>query len=670
MQHHRIYAPAVVLLALVFPATGRAEGDELLQAALRNLEQAIPRNAADFSGVSIEPLREQMTAVRERAAAQANLESVRTPDRVLTRVDAMAAAKHRVDHLLNELFQLRHGFTDLDPGPLRDRGLQRYLQATHRLIDLSGRMNYFFFQAVNGAAYRFAGRPPQREKLIEKLSEQNSAIGADVMSLALLDPPPNSPNGAQPASPATKAKLLRMIAQSGNLDIMPMLAEFVFSEGATPALTVQAAETIRKLGLPQEPRSKQTPNQDLPSIAPAALHEVLSKLDETTLSPDLRDRRRELLRWLSVRMKKGLVEDRYRVGNFEVKPGDWLLTRNPSPYNLFTNLSPGLFTHVGIVTTEIGPDGKKRMVAVEMRERGTHVPATNIEIHLRRTLHYVVLRHPDAEAARTMGDVARSVIGNKMKFDLDFETSRVTELKGKPLAGETIHTYCAGILLLCAQETGFPREEFFPIREMPRGKQTAENLAKLGIRLGNDFVSPTGPLFATRMKIVGTRETMYHSGREIEQAVFDHFGRRMVQEEMQPGRDLFQSLRLRMAEMAKQNDLLAKALAASAGVSSDINLVSAAKAVAAVETLDEIAYGASRNFRLAFTAVRGGTLEQLRQQGYRPQTVEAIGRLRQVHADLRARSRELSDRQLRLQLVEYYIQAGQTQIDRRFFGGE
>ncbi len=49
---------------------------------------------------------------------------------------------------------------------------------------------------------------------------------------------------------------------------------------------------------------------------------------------------------------KGLTEETYRLGPFEVQPGDWLLMRNPSPYNLFTDLSPGLFTHVGVVTLE------------------------------------------------------------------------------------------------------------------------------------------------------------------------------------------------------------------------------------------------------------------------------------------------------------------------------
>jgi hypothetical protein len=48
--------------------------------------------------------------------------------------------------------------------------------------------------------------------------------------------------------------------------------------------------------------------------------------------------------------------------------------RNPSPYNLFTDLSPGLFTHVGVITAETGSDGIRRMVVVDLPERGERMP--------------------------------------------------------------------------------------------------------------------------------------------------------------------------------------------------------------------------------------------------------------------------------------------------------
>ncbi|MEK6239824.1 MAG: hypothetical protein N2C14_34310, partial [Planctomycetales bacterium] len=279
-------------------------------------------------------------------------------------------------------------------------------------------------------------------------------------------------------------------------------------------------------------------------------------------------------------------------------------------------------------------------------------------------------RHEDAQASKAMAGRAASIIGNEMHFDLNFETTRVLQLKGRSVQDVKIHTYCAGLLLLCAQETAYPREEFFPILEVAVGDRTVGNLAKLGARLGKDFVSPTGPLFAGRMKVVAQRETMYHSSREIEQAVFDHFGHRLMREEMHPTADLYQQLRLRMARAAKTNPVLAKALAATAGVRADIDLVAAAKAVAAVETLDEAAYGASADFRLSFAAVYGGEEQQLKEQGYPPPTVKRILELRARHADLRGRAATLTDREVRLLLVDYYIRQGSREIDKRFFSPE
>ena len=53
--------------------------------------------------------------------------------------------------------------------------------------------------------------------------------------------------------------------------------------------------------------------------------------------------------------------------------------RNPSPYNLFTDISPGLFTHVGVVASETGDDGVARIVLVDLPERGSRMPATKVD---------------------------------------------------------------------------------------------------------------------------------------------------------------------------------------------------------------------------------------------------------------------------------------------------
>ena len=119
--------------------------------------------------------------------------------------------------------------------------------------------------------------------------------------------------------------------------------------------------------------------------------------------------------WLDERAHKGLTEDRLRLGLFEVQPGDWLLMRNPSPYNLFTDLSPGLFTHVGVVAAETGKDGIRRLVLVDLPERGTTMPATNVDAFVNRSLHYVFLRHPDPAVAKKMGETAAEVIGSRRR---------------------------------------------------------------------------------------------------------------------------------------------------------------------------------------------------------------------------------------------------------------
>jgi hypothetical protein len=347
------------------------------------------------------------------------------------------------------------------------------------------------------------------------------------------------------------------------------------------------------------------------------------------------------LAWLAARNEHGFEGVTYRLGQFEVQPGDWLLMRNPSPYNLFTDLSPGLFTHVGVVTAEAGSDGRRRMVVVDLAERGTHIPAANVETFLDRTLNYVFLRHPEPAVASKMGESAAAIIGNPAEFDLNFRIDRIAALKGVPLAGQKIHTYCAGLLLLCAEQTDEPRDVFFPITETAAAGYTQANFAKFGLSVGNGFVSPTGALFSPRMEIVGRSEPMYDPQRQIEQAIYDHFAQLIEQKDLHPTADFFQSLRLKVAEYSKSSPLLASALAASANVSAQMDLVSAAKTAAVIETLDEIATGASREFQEAREAIAEGappiTNSQPISAGSGQSTPEqrgAIDKYRDRHADL------------------------------------
>ncbi len=70
-----------------------------------------------------------------------------------------------------------------------------------------------------------------------------------------------------------------------------------------------------------------------------------------------------------------------------------------------------------------------------------------------------------------MSDAARSMIDNEIEFDLNFRTARVTELKGQPLAGKKIKTYCAGLLLLCALQSDHPGKRSFRLPSSRRARR-------------------------------------------------------------------------------------------------------------------------------------------------------------------------------------------------------
>ena len=135
--------------------------------------------------------------------------------------------------------------------------------------------------------------------------------------------------------------------------------------------------------------------------------------------------------------------------------------------------------------------------------------------------------------------------------------------------------------------------------------------------------------------------------------------------------DLFQSLRLKMAEAAKGNPLLATALANAAGVDKEMDLVSAAKAQAVVETLDEIAYGNSRQFLQARGAIMLGPSPKP-SGDWTAEQLAPLAPLRKLHANLADLwdQKQLTPRRLRLELVKYYIAKGNRELDTRFFGGE
>ena len=456
---------------------------------------------------------------------------------------------------------------------------------------------------------------------------------------------------------------------SGQKDLLPELGRFIADPSTQAPLMIKTIEAIRRVGLPQDPRAGQDPTLPAPDLTAAQVRAALLRLP-ATLPGDLSARCTALLNWANDRIAHGVPADQpYQIGLMAVQPGDWLLMRNPSPYNLFTDLSPGLFTHVGVVAWEKGADGRGRMVLVDLPERGSKIDATNVETFVKRSRHYLFLRHKDPAVAAKLGEAAASMIGNPSKFDLNFRTDRVLELANQPLAGKTIHTYCAGLLLLCGLQTTEPRESFFPVVEYYRPGLCADNLATLGLSFGKDFVSPTGALFSPSMKIIGRREPNYDPQHEVEEGIYEHFATKLTQQPITVSPDLFQSLRMKVAAAAKQNTVLAEALAQAAGVGSDVDLLAAARAAAVVEILDEVAYGNSGQFSAAFDALKCGPIELLASQGRTPQAIDIVQQYRRLHAGLFQlwNQRQLTPRALRIELVKYYLAQGRRQIDQRFF---
>ncbi|MCL4204881.1 MAG: hypothetical protein KJ000_20575 [Pirellulaceae bacterium] len=634
---------------------------------LPRLLDAVPTGAESISEEQTRQLESLAEELDEWASLQWWPEG--QPDKIVETVGLLVDLKAGVDAALERALRLRIDLGQLPAAPSRQPTLRLYLRSMSALIDLSGRLRFRMNDVIQTAAYYLDQHPEHYDRMLDLLTERRVGIGAVVLSFMLFDPPPES--GAAGFTSAEKYKTLQLINLTHQADLVPTVAAFIRAE-KNPSLVVIAAELLRRLGLPQKPRPGSDPTLPQPAMLADELAGILGRIDPRQLSATLQGFQRELLTWLDERQRHGIVEDVYRLGALELRPGDWLLMRNPSPYNRFTDLSPGLFTHVGVVAAEVGPDGIRRFVIVDLPERGTTVPATTVDTYLMRTLHYFFLRHDDPEVARRMGQAAVAMIGNESQFDLTFQTRRVEALRGKPLAGQLIHTYCAGFLLICAQETSRPREEFFPIVELPAGGHTPANLAKIGLVIGEDFASPTGAIFSPRMQVVGSREPMYDPAREVQEAVYDLFADRMRDRELTPSPDLWQSLRQQLAAAAKQSPWLARALARASNVSERLDLEAAAKAATVIEILDEIAESNLEAFVAARAAVMAGPLDDAMRAKLEPAQAASIETFQSRHPELVERwaAGQLTARDLRIELVNYYVRQGQAQLDARFFSGQ
>jgi hypothetical protein len=653
-----VFRACLAVASLLVAGNLGAQSRPAPQTPYTALQALVPSSPEQLSGVDLERLRAAARNVDDYTFRATQPARDASAAQLLSAVRTSLDVKRFVDELLDGVLKLRTGVVADDRG-IDDtvrRSARGWLRTAHTLIDLSARLRYLQNDVVRTARERLSDSA-SRERLADLYLEYRSTVGA-TQSIGDL---------ATHQSPAYQEKLLRLVARSGQTSLLPDVLEYVADERHSAPMRLFAAEIVRALGVPQPPRPDPAEELPEPAVTPAELYDLVAALDTTALDETGRTRRDELLQWLDIRRQKGVVDDAYRIGSFEVRPGDWLLMRNPSPYNLFTDLSPGLFTHVGVVAAETGADGIRRFVVVDVPERGSRVPAVNVEIYLERTLHYFFLRDDDEAAARAMGDAAAAVIDNPSQFDLNFRNDRVLPLGKKPLDGVKIHTYCAGLLLLCALQTDVDRQEYFPITERQADGYTVENVAKMGLSLGADFISPSGPLFSRRLKIVGRREAMYDPRRDVEEAVFDHFAACLMDRKLAANGSWFHDLQLQLAQASQGNPLLAQALAAAAGVSTETDLVSAAKAALVVETLDEVAQGASRDLETARAAVRGVSPSA----AVPPVDGRRIPTLRARHADLISAlsAGRMSPRDVRLALVRYYVAVGKAEIERRFFGG-
>jgi hypothetical protein len=665
------FIAVAILQMLAFRAaaqTGAVVSGERLDAAMEHLAAAMPSGLDDLTETRSKEILDASNALS--VCAEPEAAALATPGARLACIHRLCVAKRRVDEELTRVLELRVAIGASADGEEHRRRARQFLGITSMLMDLSGRLNYLLRSTVVEAAFAFASEPKTRNQLVQQLASDRSTIGASLMAPLLIDPPPTSPNNAKPADTATKRKILRFLSKDGRYEAAPIVAQFLQNEEAAPPLVVEAADALCRLGLAQPPRPVDASRGSLRAVmTPRGLHTALRALDAVQLKRASRRRRAVLLDWLDQRARRGVGASGCAVNGFVIRPGDWVLMRNVSPYNLFTDLSPGLFTHAGVAALSRDPQGVGRLVLVDLNERDTHIGATNIEDVLPSALYFAVLRHDNPAVARTMGETAASIIGNPAQFDLAFETSRIAALRGRSLAGRKIETYCAGLLLLCAQASGLPRETFFPVVEYPGSDQLSQNLEQLGLHIGADFVSPTGALFGGRMKLVYLSEPMYDPARHIAQSIYDHFARRMRSETLVPRHNLFQSLRQELADASTRNALLGNALAGAAGVDPDTDLASAARALAVVETLDAIAAENSDEFADTLAALQAGPSKELARRGLSQSRIESIQRLRRRHADLvdGLERNHIDLRQVTDQLIRYYTSRGEQQINDRFF---
>ncbi len=631
------------------------------------LLDVIPKVAEGHTLQTTQEIKSLVPEVERWIVAQSTFGSDITNADLLSMVRRILDVDIKINRALSQLYRQRAEFAAIEDQEIRTEAARHFLGCATELIKLSGRLRYYTVDFFSDVGYELESDSEDYDDLLDLYIEKRHAVGA-LTSLSYLLDTIVDPTQSQ-LSDHLKGKILQLARAARDVRLLPLLAQLFRQKNISPELLIFVADTIRHIGVPQDARDPGDQSLTPPIITASAISGYLDRLEPINLSESDRKRRADLIEWFDQRDQFGAEEEDYRFGLAVVRAGDWLLMKNPSPYNRFTDLHPGLYTHAGVVTTEVGEDGRRRFVVVDLPEIGNVIPATPVDKFVERTLDFVILRHENSDVSSTMGRIANSIIGNNSKFDLNFQTDAIKSLKGTDLKGKRIEGYCAGLLLLCAQETDRPLEDFFPLDEHPAKGNTLANLAKLDVSMPDHFLSPTGPLFSPDTVVVHRCRTMYSPRRQIEQEIYDHFAQQMRNGTLNPSLTWFEAMRLQLAEAAEKTPALRSALTNATGINQNIDLVAAAKLGAVVQTLDAIAQEASREYSNTRNAFRLDAFDTLEGGAAGDEEFEGIVRRRRQHADLFVRweAGVLTPRDLRIELVDYYIKEGCRRLDDRFF---
>ena len=246
---------------------------------LDRLESYLPRSAADFASQDMAEFGRETEGIEGWSAETAKFDPPPTPDELAQIVNLLLDSKDRVDRALNRTLELRTGLAALDKST-RHTAILHFLATTSGLIDLSGRLRYLQFDALNYAAAEGSELPAARDQFLDVLAAHRSSIGAMVATGAMLfDPVSTDPaDRIEPTPPSVKRKVLNLIAVSGQMDLLPQVAAFARDPKTPPSLLLAAAATIRSVGLPQDLRPGQDPEAPKPAITARELHDLLARV--------------------------------------------------------------------------------------------------------------------------------------------------------------------------------------------------------------------------------------------------------------------------------------------------------------------------------------------------------------------------------------------------------